>query len=234
MNVRKTLRTLRAPGLAWAWMACALLAACFAPSVPDAPLPLPISPLPFPAQAGSPLGAPLPGPRSVGAPTIPIVGRAYIPLISVPIVAEFLPCAQNETALRMAVTFATAPWQQRIRPRCEPLLALAAQRKAEDFARNGYVAHTSPAGVSANANVRSAGWMLPDWYPADGNNVESIAAGYSTVEQVYTAWQSSFLHWRHIAGEHEFFRLQTCFGTAYHYAPGVGFQHYFVLVSAPC
>lgn len=216
-----------------------IVAACLVPDVPPAPVPrgspplgpIPVSPLPHPpVQAMSPL----PAPGRVGAPSIVVVRKAYLPLAQSPIVAEFLPCAQNETSLRMAVIFATAAWQRRINPRCEPLLALAAQRKAEDFARYDYAAHMSLIGVSPNQNVRNTGYALPDWYAKDANNVESFAAGYQTVEEVYAAWSTSFLHWQHVSGSAEFFRLQTCYGTGAARTDAPGFHYFYVLISAPC
>lgn len=105
-----------------------------------------------------------------------------------------------------------AEWQKRPRPVVNPLLMKAAQTKAEDMALKEYFSHTSPDGISANENVRSAGYVLPDWYPEHGNNVESIALGYMTPAKVVEGWLNSPNHRVHLAGEIDFYRNQNQLG----------------------
>lgn len=94
-----------------------------------------------------------------------------------------------------------------------PLLWLAAQKRADDMAEKDYFAHISPSGVSPNQVVRSVGYVLPDWYPKDKNNVESISIGGGEPENVALAWLNSKKgHRLQVFGEDDFYREQECVG----------------------
>lgn len=110
----------------------------------------------------------------------------------------------------------------------------AAQQKAHDMATKGYIAHTSPSGVSANQNVRNTGYRLPDWYPNNGNNVESLYYGPNNPKDIAAAWLASDRHRAHVYGENDFFRGQTCIGVGYAPAPGEEDIGYCVYITAPC
>jgi len=126
--------------------------------------------------------------------------------------------------------------QQRDRSKMvrHPLLDQAAQRKANDMAAKHYFAHTSPSGVSANQNVRTTGYRLPEWYPLNGNNVESLFIGSDLPEDAAGAWLDSDHHRPHVYAEDNFFRNQNCIGTAYAPFPGEEHRGYWVYLSAPC
>lgn len=105
-----------------------------------------------------------------------------------------------------------ADWQQRKHPQVNLLLMKAAQKKADDMVAKNYFGHTSPDGITANENVRSVGFVLPDWYPEEGNNVESIAIGHSNPASVVQGWLNSPNHRVHVAGEIDFYRNQNQVG----------------------
>lgn len=69
----------------------------------------------------------------------------------------------------------------------------SSEAKVNDMATNNYFAHQSPSGVNANRLVRNNSYALPQQLPSpsggffwvyddSGNGVESLAAGYSTVD----------------------------------------------------
>lgn len=159
----------------------------------------------------------------------------YLPLVNQKKVnaSPYADCVKNETAAEMARVFVESDWQQRENPQCHPLLALAAQNKAEDMLLWRYFAHMSLVGIMPNNNVLMTGYPLPAWYDRHANNVESIGLNYNTPEDMFNAWRTGTNHERHITGSHEFFRKQECFGCGYVKGPedaGI----YYVLVTAPC
>jgi len=129
-----------------------------------------------------------------------------------------------------------SPDQQRNKEAMERNLFLdqAAQAKANDMARLGYFAHTSPSGVSANQNVRNTGYLLPDWYPVSGNNVESLYIGTDRPEDAAAAWLASDYHRMHVFGTEKFFREQNCIGVGYAPFPNEQHRGYWSFLSAPC
>lgn len=148
---------------------------------------------------------------------------------------NYNPCGMNGLATQVADMLINSDWQQRPRIICHPLLVLAAQNKADEMAVRDYLSHTNPDGVTANENVRLSGYRLPDWYELKGNNVESWAFGYDTVERAIAGLLKSPTHRNHIAGESNFYRSQECFGV------GVTRKHIdqpysnlFVIVTAHC
>ncbi len=116
-----------------------------------------------------------------------------------------------------------------------PILTSVAQSRARDMANRGYFGHTNPDGIGPNALVSAAGFHLPDWYDHSlaGNNIESIAAGYTSPPAVVNAWIASPGHRTHVLAEDVFFQEQTYYGVGYVYAPGSPYLHYWVFLSAP-
>lgn len=158
---------------------------------------------------------------------------SYLPYVTANGQPTKFRCAYNLEAEVMGKIFATSDWQRRPSPRCHPLLALAAQRKADSMLQERYFSHTFPDGTSANANVRRTGYTLPDWYQINDNNVESIGLNYPTPQAMFDAWLTGDLHRRHIAGEHSFFQEQNCFGMGYTKGPANS-GIYYVVITAPC
>lgn len=110
----------------------------------------------------------------------------------------------------------------------------AAQQKANDMVRLGYFAHTSPSDVSANQNVRNTGYRLPERYPLNGNNVESLYVGANNPQDVADTWLASDYHRFHVYGQDAFFRDQNCIGVGYALFPKEENCGYWVFISAPC
>lgn len=155
---------------------------------------------------------------------------SYLPIIIRPSL-----CDLNSEEAAVAQLAINDPGQQRPTMACHPILAQVARDKARDMAVRDYFDHTDPDGFGPNYLVRMAGYTLPNWYnnADDGNNIESIAAGYTSPEEVWAGWLSSGGHRAHVLAEASFWQEQTNHGIGYYYDASSTYQHYWVFISAP-
>lgn len=163
--------------------------------------------------------------------------KTYMPYIENSKIPEYPVEGQDDGSVdALYQTIRDSPDQQRNREAMglHLLLEQAAQQKANDMARLGYFGHTSPSGVSANQNVRNTGYRLPEWYPVDGNNVESLYIGTDKPKDAAAAWFASDHHRPHVYGQDAFFRDQNCIGVGYAPFPKEEHRGYWVFISAPC
>lgn len=123
-------------------------------------------------------------------------------------------CGLNEQAKQLARLIITDPQQQRAAIRCNTLLSKVAADKAREMASNGLVVHNL--GGSPNQRLRDAGYALPVYYSnVMSNQVEAIAGGYSSAEDVWYAFKHSHSHRQHLLGEHPFYQEQDELGVAF-------------------
>lgn len=124
--------------------------------------------------------------------------------------------------------------QQRTSMIYSDILSRVARERALDMAERGYFNHTTPEGYGPNYLVRRAGYRLPVYYSTadNGNNIESIAAGYVTPESAWRGWMNSPGHKRHLRGEEPFYREQIEYGVGYAFKPGSEYRHYWVIIIA--
>lgn len=117
----------------------------------------------------------------------------------------------------------------------DPILSSVARERARDLAQRGYFSHTNPDGHGPNYLVRQAGYALPAHYDqsAAGNNIESIAAGYTTPQSTWNGWMDSPGHKRHLLAESSFYVEQTAVGVGYYYDANSEYRHYWVVLTAP-
>ena len=115
----------------------------------------------------------------------------------------------------------------------DPILSQVARERATDLAKRKYFDHIDPDGHGANYLVRKAGYVLPDWYPRDGNNLESIAAGRASAGTTWGDWMGSPDHKRHLLGELDFYAAQTSYGIGYYADQGSPYRFYWVVITAP-
>lgn len=139
----------------------------------------------------------------------------------------------NAQEIEIANRMAGNSGQHRAFLQFDPILAQVARERAMDLAKRRYFSHTNPDGHGANYLVRQAGYVLPDGYPRDGNNLESIAAGGSTAGTTWSDWMGSPDHKKHLLGEVEFFAEQTSYGVGYYEDPGAPYRYYWVVLTAP-
>ncbi|HEY84723.1 MAG TPA: hypothetical protein G4N96_06385 [Chloroflexi bacterium] len=159
----------------------------------------------------------------------PLPYKAYLPIIF-----HHQPCLANAQAEEIAQKMKDDPRQERASMTCNDILAQVAQARAEDMAQRNYFGHTTPEGYGPNYLVRQAGYVLPSYYGSadDANNIESIAAGYSTANQAWTKWMESQPHREHLLGLHSFYADQIEYGIGYVYNPDSQYRHYWVVFTA--
>ena len=124
-------------------------------------------------------------------------------------------CGNNEQSRLLSKLITHDLEQKRINIRCNKMLTRIAVAKAKKMAEFGLVTHNL--GGSPNSRLRDAGYKLPIHYGADSfsNQVEAIAGGYSSAEDVWDAFKRSQVHRTHLLGEHEFYVEQDEIGVAF-------------------
>ncbi len=141
-------------------------------------------------------------------------------------------CALSAAESQLAELLRNDVNQQRSTLGCNPILSQVAQARAEDMARRGYFDHTNPDGLTPNRLVLNAGYVLPKYYPQDGNTIESIAGGTTTPAETWRALMDSPGHRMHIVAEDSFYAKQVDFGVGYVYVPNSQYKHYWVIITA--
>jgi hypothetical protein len=129
---------------------------------------------------------------------------------------NFTACGLHPKAIKLAQLIIRDPKQKRAKLSCNPVLAKVADEKAREMAELKRVTHIGKRG--ANIRLRDAGYQLAKIYPGMmSNNVEAIAGGISSPEDVWTAFKESNEHRMHVLAEHEFYLLQDEIGVGYFY-----------------
>ncbi|GLP97717.1 hypothetical protein [Paraferrimonas sedimenticola] len=130
--------------------------------------------------------------------------------------ATAVACGNSPQAKALAEFIIKDPQQQRDSIICDPRLVSAAAQKAQQMASAGLVAHNL--GVSPNTFVEEAGFDLPYYYAPGGNQVEAIAGGYPSAEEVWAGFKKSTSgHKEHLLGTLDFYREQDRLGVGYFY-----------------
>lgn len=166
--------------------------------------------------------------------------RVYVPMIAVTqrnVIGSGeapKPCDLSAKEAAAAKLIAESGDQRRDVMVCHGTLAEVARARAKDMAERAYFSHTNPDGIGPNLLIEQAGYDLPSWYSSkrDANNVESIAAGFATAEDVVKGWRGSDGHRRHILGLIDFYADQEIYGIGYYYKAGSPYGHYWVFLSA--
>lgn len=153
------------------------------------------------------------------------------------VLALILPTASavTLTAEEQAIfnSMRNASGQQRASLTVDDILTQVARAHARDMAQNDYFGHAFSDGHQPNWHVEAAGYRLPDSYPNDGNNIESIAAGQTSAGSAWSAWMNSASHKQHLLAEHAFYATQTRVGIGYYRDPSSEYIHYWVVLTAP-
>lgn len=124
-------------------------------------------------------------------------------------------CGNNKQAQLLVKLIKADSEQNRTIIRCNKLLTQAAKAKAEKMAEFGLVMHNI--GGSPNSRLTNEGYRLPEYYGNEfsSNQVEAIAGGYASAEEVWEAFKSSDAHRSHLLAEHEFYVEQDEIGIAF-------------------
>ncbi len=166
---------------------------------------------------------------TVQAGAAPYPPRAYLP-----VVLGAAGCSPNAQEAAIAGFMRSEPGQRRPSLTCNPILASVARSRATDMAARRYFSHVNPDGIGPNYLVRQAGYNLPGGYDGtlEGNNIESIAAGYGTAEEAWQGWMGSEGHRSHLLGLEPFWAEQLEYGVGYAYLPGSEYGSYWVVITA--
>jgi len=136
-------------------------------------------------------------------------------VFSSPCLADQTTCGNTEQARELSLLIANDKGQQRLVLKCNPTLVMLAETKAKDMAERGLVSHFL--GGSPNTRIRDAGLTLPDYYgDAMSNQVEALAGGYTTAEDVWYALKGSTSHRQHLLAELPFYQEQDQIGIAFY------------------
>ena len=124
-------------------------------------------------------------------------------------------CGNSEQAKALSLLIANDKGQKRRVLQCNTTLVKLAEEKAKDMAERGLVSHFL--GGSPNSRIRNAGLILPDYYgDAMSNQVEALAGGYITADDVWHGLKKSTSHRQHLLGELPFYEEQDQIGIAFH------------------
>lgn len=157
--------------------------------------------------------------------------KFYIPIA----VNKSTDCQLNEQEQQVESMLVGDANQQRPEMICNSILSKVARERALDMATRDYFDHVNPDGIGPNYLVRSAGYNLPTSYSndMDANNIESIAAGYSTAEAAWDGWMNSPSHRKHLLAEIPFYTEQVEYGIGYVYiSDGNTYHYYWVVLTA--
>ncbi|TPH12797.1 CAP domain-containing protein [Litorilituus lipolyticus] len=123
-------------------------------------------------------------------------------------------CGISKKAQQLAKLIINDDEQLRPSIRCNKLLSEIALVKAKKMLEFGLVTHNLDG--SPNALLREHNYKLPDYYGTDfnSNQVEAVAGGYSSAEEVWSSFKDSEAHRVHLLGEHKFYAEQDELGVA--------------------
>jgi len=139
----------------------------------------------------------------------------FASLISTSTFSNETTCGNTEQAKALSLLIANDSRQQRKVLLCNPTLVALAEDKAKDMADRGLVSHFL--GGSPNTRIRNAGLTLPEYYgDAMSNQVEALAGGYITADDVWYALKTSTSHRQHLLGELPFYEEQDQIGIGFY------------------
>ncbi len=127
---------------------------------------------------------------------------------------ETPPCGATFYADDLLTLILTDPGQKRHGAHCSARLTLVAQGRAEDMVNRRYYSHNTPEGVTPNEWLALAG-CLPDYYPRQGNAVESLGLNYHSPAAAWAGFKASSPHRTHLLADHEGYLNQVEFGVGY-------------------
>lgn len=154
---------------------------------------------------------------SPGGPSVPTVPPRE-PSPKAPVTIPGDPLWIPEEAHKLLDILRAHPQQGRPEMVLHAILVEIARERVEDMLGRDYFSHISPDGVTPNELLDEIGYR--NYYPAEGNNIESIAGGYASAEDVFEGFYESEGHRVHLLGLDPFFSGQVNVGIWYEYRDG--------------
>lgn len=137
-------------------------------------------------------------------------------------------CGNNDFATKLSQLIINDVQQQRVNLICDQRLVLAAIKKVNELVETEHFYHGR-----ANGRLRDEGFKLPEYYGIGmANQVEAIAGGQSSAQQVWKEFKLSEGHADHLLGRSDFYLEQNKIGIAHVYKQDSEHRHYWVVYVA--
>lgn len=140
-------------------------------------------------------------------------------------------CGNNANAAKLIKFIKTHKNQQRKFLTCNTKLNEIAKIKAGFIIESQDVWHDA-GHMTPNQLLRKHGFKLPKTYPTFGNQVEALAGGENTAEEVFDDFINSEPHRKLLLGEDEFFKSQDQIGAVFIKDLSTDHQYYWVVIIA--
>jgi len=140
-------------------------------------------------------------------------------------------CGNNKEAQLLSALIKAHPNQQRSQLHCSKKLNEIALIKAGYIIENQDIWHNA-GHMAPNQLLRHHGFKLPKTYPMFGNQVEALAGGEESAEQVFTDFLNSAPHKKLLLGEDAFFKAQDQIGVAFLKNLNTEHEYYWVVIIA--
>ncbi len=140
-------------------------------------------------------------------------------------------CGNSKEAQLLSTLIKTHPNQQRSQINCNRKLNEIALIKAGYIIENQDIWHNA-GHMAPNQLLRHHGFKLPKTYPLFGNQVEALAGGEESAEQVFADFLNSTPHKKLLLGEDAFFKTQDQIGVAFLKNLNTEHEYYWVVIIA--
>jgi hypothetical protein len=140
-------------------------------------------------------------------------------------------CGNNEIAGDLIRSIQYHPQQQRNRLECNEKLNEVALIKAKLILEGENIWHNA-GNMTPNQLLRKHGFQLPRTYPHFGNQVEALAGGEETANDVFADFLESEPHKKLLLGEDAFFKSQDQIGAAFIKDLSTEHEYYWVVIIA--
>ncbi len=141
------------------------------------------------------------------------------------------PCGNNEIAAKLIDYIKNHENQQRDWLSCNQSLNEIAKIKAQFIIESQDIWHNA-GHMTPNQLLRHHGFKLPKTYPLFGNQVEALAGGEDSAEEVFDDFINSEPHRKLLFGEDDFFKTQDQIGAAFIKDLTTDHQFYWVVIIA--
>ena len=152
----------------------------------------------------------------------------FLPLTLQVFASEKNTCGLNEKSRQLAHLIINDAKQNRKKLVCSLQLSTIAAGKVKEMTKTKRVRHKM-----SNRRLIDSGYSLAAIYPrALENNVEALAGGISSPEEMWVKFKESDGHRTHLLAEHEFYMLQDEIGVGFISDPNTPHVEYWAVYVA--